>query len=82
MIFAALLPQAESVSDDGYVTPPGFHIIYLPYAEDIRNVEEEPQVAKAAVPTKIDDKDLKAAKVFVKNMGIDFDSNNFENPGI
>jgi len=37
MRFAALLPQAEEVNEeDGFVTPPGFHVIFLPYAEDIR----------------------------------------------
>ena len=41
------------MSEEGYVTPPGFHIVYLPYAEDLRDVEEEPAVAKAAAPVKI-----------------------------
>lgn len=34
---AALLPQAETFDEDGLqMDPPGFHIIPLPYADDIR----------------------------------------------
>ncbi|EDQ89450.1 uncharacterized protein MONBRDRAFT_32261 [Monosiga brevicollis MX1] len=36
----ALLPQAEKVAEDSHeqVSPPGFHVIFLPYAEDLREV--------------------------------------------
>ncbi|XP_067830718.1 X-ray repair cross-complementing protein 6 isoform X2 [Heptranchias perlo] len=37
--FVALLPQEEQLDDQNVQTiPPGFHLIYLPYADDIRKV--------------------------------------------
>lgn len=83
MRFAALLPQAEEVNEeDGFVTPPGFHVIFLPYAEDIRQPEEDPTVKKMIKKTEVKESQLKSAKLFIKNMTIDFDSNKFENPSI
>ncbi|VDP62158.1 unnamed protein product, partial [Schistosoma curassoni] len=44
----ALLPQAEQINDDDddgdsanrtQTIPPGFHIIFLPYADDFRDIE-------------------------------------------
>jgi ATP-dependent DNA helicase 2 subunit 1 len=36
--FAVLIPQAETFGrDGGQEDPPGFHVIVLPYADDIRN---------------------------------------------
>ncbi|KAG9028838.1 ATP-dependent DNA helicase II subunit 1 [Tulasnella sp. UAMH 9824] len=35
-VFAALLPQAEKVTEQGQQVPPGFHVITLPFADDIR----------------------------------------------
>lgn len=32
--------QDEIISAGGQVEPPGMHMIYLPYSEDIRNTEE------------------------------------------
>lgn len=81
--FAALIPQAEKVDEeDGYVTPPGFHVLILPFAEDVREVEEDPLVKKILRKTDVNETELKTAKLFIKNMSIDFDSNNFENPSI
>ncbi|KII89726.1 hypothetical protein PLICRDRAFT_562396 [Plicaturopsis crispa FD-325 SS-3] len=34
--FCALLPQAEKVEEGGWNEPPGFHLIPLPFADDIR----------------------------------------------
>lgn len=36
----ALIAQEEIVSAGGQVEPPGMHMIYLPYSDDIRNIEE------------------------------------------
>ncbi|XP_024517551.1 ATP-dependent DNA helicase 2 subunit KU70 [Selaginella moellendorffii] len=36
----ALVPQEEIVNEYGQVQPPGMHMIYLPYAEDIRQPEK------------------------------------------
>ncbi len=73
--FAALLPQEEILDSDGTQnTPPGFHVIYLPYADDIRNLKLDP------TPKATTDQVVKAKKL-VKTLRIKFDSRNFENPG-
>ena len=37
----ALLPQREVRGDDGAVEQsPGFHVVFLPFAEDIRNLDK------------------------------------------
>nr|KAG5686071.1 hypothetical protein BaRGS_030686 [Batillaria attramentaria] len=44
--FVALLPQEEELDEHKVqLTPPGFHIIFLPYADDFRkvNYEEKPR---------------------------------------
>jgi ATP-dependent DNA helicase 2 subunit 1 len=41
--FVALLPQDEVIAPDGTQQEfPGFHLIHLPYADDIRNLKLEP----------------------------------------
>ncbi|KAK0199409.1 SPOC like C-terminal domain-containing protein [Desarmillaria ectypa] len=41
-LFCSLLPQEEKVDKDGWIEPAGFHLIPLPFADDIReaNVQE------------------------------------------
>lgn len=36
----ALVAQDEIVTASGQVEPPGLHMIYLPYSDDIRHIEE------------------------------------------
>eukprot|EP00743_Colponemidia_sp_Colp-15_P002621 GILK01002839.1.p1 GENE.GILK01002839.1~~GILK01002839.1.p1 ORF type:complete len:631 (-),score=167.71 GILK01002839.1:47-1906(-) len=75
--FGALWPQAEEMDENGFQTaPPGFHLITLPYADDIR-----PLKVGANVPVAERDAIVKA-KAVVKSLTIDFDSRNFENPAI
>eukprot|EP01121_Diplochlamys_sp_Union-15-3_P011126 TRINITY_DN3189_c0_g1_i8.p1 TRINITY_DN3189_c0_g1~~TRINITY_DN3189_c0_g1_i8.p1 ORF type:complete len:423 (+),score=69.93 TRINITY_DN3189_c0_g1_i8:321-1589(+) len=72
----ALLPQREETHDDSsQKTPPGFHLIHLPFAEDIRNPNIEKQ------PSADTDQILKA-KMLVKKLRIVFDSTKFENPAL
>ena len=81
--FWALLPQDENQNNEqfgGHYTPPGFHCIFLPYAEDIRDIEEYLS-HKEKLPQAEKD-EVRTAKLFIRNMGIDFDSRNFENPSI
>ncbi|WFD32123.1 ATP-dependent DNA helicase II subunit 1 [Malassezia sp. CBS 17886] len=41
--FAALLPQAEEVDEDGnQVVPPGLNLLPLPYADDMRDAPDTP----------------------------------------
>jgi ATP-dependent DNA helicase 2 subunit 1 len=74
--FVALLPQEEELDDDGLqVNPPGFHLIPLPFSDDIREVRAEPQ------PPVSPDQVIKAKKL-VKALRINFDSRSFENPSL
>jgi len=78
--FCALLPQLEAVDpDDGFKTPQGFNMIFLPYADDIRSPET---VVPANIQPKITEEQIKAAKLLIKNLAIEFDSRQFENPAI
>eukprot|EP01117_Protostelium_nocturnum_P007205 TRINITY_DN2579_c0_g2_i1.p1 TRINITY_DN2579_c0_g2~~TRINITY_DN2579_c0_g2_i1.p1 ORF type:complete len:759 (-),score=325.99 TRINITY_DN2579_c0_g2_i1:69-2345(-) len=74
--FVALVPQEETFDEDGIQTSPaGFHVIYLPYADDLREINVGPQ-KKASVDQ------INAAKKMVKSLRIKFDSRNFENPAL
>lgn len=68
--------QAEEFDpeDGSQLRPPGFHVIYLPYADDIREIVLDEEPAKATHDQII------AAKKLVKTLRIRFDSRNFENP--
>lgn len=73
--FVALLPQEEVFDEDGIqISPAGFHVIFLPFADDLRDINVESQ-KKATV------EQINAAKKMVKSLRIKFDSRNFENPG-
>jgi ATP-dependent DNA helicase 2 subunit 1 len=81
--FCALIPQDENPANDNYqgqYTPPGFNLIFLPYNEDVRDIEEHlAHQERLQAPNK---DETRAAKLFVKNMSIDFNPRNFENPSI
>lgn len=73
--YVALIAAAETLDDDGVqVEPPGFHIIWLPFADDIRSLKIEPRAAE------VKEAHTLKAKQIIKKLTIDFDSNNFENP--
>ncbi|XP_059150749.1 X-ray repair cross-complementing protein 6-like [Physella acuta] len=72
--FVSLLPQAEEVDENKVqITPPGFHVIYLPFADDFRKVpfEETPKATKEQIAK---------AKDVVKKLTFKFSSENFDNP--
>jgi ATP-dependent DNA helicase 2 subunit 1 len=81
--FCAMVPQDENPNNDalgGQYTPPGFNLVFLPYAEDVRDIEEHlSHNEKLPEPSK---EEARTAKLFVKNMSIDFNPRNFENPSI
>jgi ATP-dependent DNA helicase 2 subunit 1 len=91
--FCALIPQEEKVDEeDGFQTPSGFQCIFLPFADDIRDLnqvmeacgyeaEGQDEEEKGIVDT-LTKQEKDAAKLLVKNMTIDFNSRNFENPSI
>jgi len=72
--FVALVPQEEEFDEDGtQMVPPGLHVVYLPYCDDIRELNLEK--AKPA-----NEEQLTTAKQVVKKLRIRFDSRSFENP--
>lgn len=91
--FCAMVPQAEKVDeDDGFQTPPGFQLIFLPFADDIRDInqifeaagykEEAKEEEGESIFEQLTNEEKNSAKLLVKNMYIDFNSRNFENPSI
>lgn len=72
--FVALVPQNEEL-DDGKVqiTPPGFNVIYLPYADDIRTLDT-PRCPYAS-QTQVD-----KMKEIVSKLRFKYKSDAFENP--
>lgn len=35
----ALYPQQEQIEDKIQIIPPGFHVLYLPFADDLRQID-------------------------------------------
>ncbi|GAB1599908.1 X-ray repair cross-complementing protein 6-like [Argonauta hians] len=72
--YVALLPQKETFNENrSQLMPPGFHVIYLPYAEDFRTLNFN-QTPKAQ------DEQISLAKSFMKSLSFKYDFNNFDNP--
>uniref|UniRef100_A0A915HHZ8 ATP-dependent DNA helicase 2 subunit 1 n=1 Tax=Romanomermis culicivorax TaxID=13658 RepID=A0A915HHZ8_ROMCU len=74
----ALLPQLEQLDAKGFQDqPPGFHVIFLPFADDVRDLthkimhEERP---------KADDLQIAKAKEIVEKLTIDYDPDTIANP--
>ncbi|XP_005379421.1 PREDICTED: X-ray repair cross-complementing protein 6 isoform X2 [Chinchilla lanigera] len=72
--FVALVPQEEELDDQKIqVTPPGFQLVFLPYADDKRNVPVTEKVM--ANPEQID-----KMKAIVQKLRFKYRSDSFENP--
>ena len=74
---AVLLPQEEVLDKQGVqVRPPGFHVIIMPYADDIRPVPVDRLAAEAT------DEQIDAAKAFVEKLALKgrFNPLVYENP--
>ncbi|XP_064600054.1 X-ray repair cross-complementing protein 5-like [Liolophura sinensis] len=72
--FVALLPQEEEQDERKVqLTPPGFHVIFLPFADDFRKipVEDTPRANETQI---------NKAKDMVKKLQFTFSSESFENP--
>uniref|UniRef100_A0A2Z5TRK7 ATP-dependent DNA helicase 2 subunit 1 n=1 Tax=Reticulitermes speratus TaxID=60591 RepID=A0A2Z5TRK7_9NEOP len=70
----ALLPQEEKLDDSNIqILPPGFHVVYLPYAEDIRTLNTE-STAKA------DEEQISNARAVVKKLRFPYKPYTFDNP--
>ena len=80
--FAAQLPQKEEYSEDGGQTPPGFQLIFLPYADDLRNLEQIKMSNTNFGETMPDREQVLSAKRIINAMDFQFSSKNFENPDL
>ncbi|KAJ9573651.1 hypothetical protein L9F63_008992 [Diploptera punctata] len=72
----ALVPQQEVMDDSNMqVVPPGFHLVYLPYAEDIRKLDIESSV-------KADPEQTQKAKEVIRKLRFRYSPYMFENPSL
>lgn len=70
----ALIPQEERLDDSNIqIFPPGFHVVYLPYSDDIRTLNIESTV-------KVDAEQIGKAKAVVKKLRFAYTPYNFDNP--
>ena len=74
----ALMPQAEKYDEDYFQTPPGFNMILLPWADDIRSNSEIMAKYPKELP-KVNEEQSELAKKIIKKMNISFDCRAFEN---
>ncbi|KAF7837085.1 ATP-dependent DNA helicase 2 subunit KU70 [Senna tora] len=78
----ALIAQDEVIRSGGQIEPPGMHMIYLPYADDIRDIEEHILVKKEVVPKATDDQ-IKKASALIKRVDLkDFSICQLSNPAL
>ncbi|KAF2286139.1 hypothetical protein GH714_010826 [Hevea brasiliensis] len=78
----ALVAQDEIISAGGQVEPPGMHMIYLPYTDDVRLIEEFHSESNVRVPRATDDHIKKAADLIKRIYLKDFSVCQFANPGL
>ena len=76
--FCALFPQQEKYDEDYFQTPPGFNMIVLPWADDIRSNSEILSKNPKILP-KVSDEQSELARKLIKKMNISFDCRAFEN---
>lgn len=90
----ALIPQIGETLDSGVEQPTGLHMIYLPYADDIRDLhalqQQQQQQRTDADDGGVDDEsryatlehNVELAKRVVRLLNIDFSSRDFANPSL
>ena len=76
--FCALLPQLERYDEDYFQTPPGFNMVVLPWADDLRSNSDILSKCPKDIPY-ISDKQSELARKIIKKMNISFDCRSFEN---
>ncbi|KAL3619918.1 ATP-dependent DNA helicase II subunit 1 [Castilleja foliolosa] len=78
----ALVAQDEIVSNSGQIEPPGMHMIYLPYSDDIRSIEEL-HTDTNPVALKATEDQTKSALSLVKSVDLkNFSVCQFANPAL
>lgn len=74
--WAALLPQVEEVDDEGcQIRPSGFHVCYLPFADDFRSFSVEGRCRAST-------KQVDHAKALIKKLHFRYEPSCFENPDL
>ncbi|XP_008495455.1 X-ray repair cross-complementing protein 6 [Calypte anna] len=72
--FVALVPQEEEVDEEKMqIAPPGFHIIFLPYADDKRNIDFTEKVPASR-------EQVNKMKEIIKKLQFKYRPDSFENP--
>lgn len=71
----ALVSQEEVRDDTKQIIPPGFHVIYLPYAENIRQIEVPKQLD-------LDSEKVDLCKKILKKISLKYKVSMFENPKV
>ncbi|XP_035759120.1 X-ray repair cross-complementing protein 6 [Egretta garzetta] len=72
--FVALVPQEEEVDEQKVqIAPPGFHVIFLPYADDKRNVDFTPKVPASR-------EQVDKMKEIIQKLRFKYRTDSFENP--
>jgi len=80
---AVLVAQEEEVDDVGQLVPPGMNLIYMPFAEDFRNTEEEVFAQRGAPPELADSEMVAAAQRVIQAVQLeDFNCRDVENPAL
>ncbi|XP_021714073.1 ATP-dependent DNA helicase 2 subunit KU70-like isoform X1 [Chenopodium quinoa] len=78
----ALIAQDEVITARGQVEPPGMHMIYLPYCDDIRNPEELHMDVTFTTPRALNE-DIQKAAVLMNRVNLkDFAVCQFPNPAL
>ncbi|XP_020535744.1 ATP-dependent DNA helicase 2 subunit KU70 isoform X2 [Jatropha curcas] len=77
----ALVAQDEILNAGGQVEPPGMHMIFLPYSDDVRDIEEF-HSESSEVPRATDEQ-IKKAAALIKRIDLrDFSVCQFANPAL
>ncbi|XP_058774584.1 ATP-dependent DNA helicase 2 subunit KU70-like [Vicia villosa] len=77
----ALIAQDEVIQSGGQIEPPGMHMIYLPYSDDIRLVEERFSDTSGVPKASADQ--IKKASDLIKRLDLkDFSVFQFTNPAL
>ncbi|XP_072958461.1 ATP-dependent DNA helicase 2 subunit KU70 [Typha angustifolia] len=78
----ALVAQDEITSSSGQVEPPGMHMIYIPYSDDIRHAEELHMAVDDSAPRATDEQ-IKKASALLRRIDLkDFSVCQFANPAL
>ncbi|KAH7424041.1 hypothetical protein KP509_12G086800 [Ceratopteris richardii] len=78
----ALVAQAEISNEFGQVEPPGIHMIYLPYSDDIRHIEKMHGSMESPL-SKASDEQIQKAMAMIKKIDLkDFTYANYSNPAL